>query len=67
MSATTAASHGAPRALGGSYSVWRIAGIDIRMHFTFLVFLAWVVLSHLVEGQGAAACGRIRQSIAPAE
>jgi Zn-dependent protease/predicted transcriptional regulator len=40
-------------------SVGRVAGIDIKIHATFLLLLAWIAISHLVAGHGlgAAAAG----------
>ena len=37
-----------------SWSLGKIAGIDIRVHATFLVLLAWIVVSHVVGGQSVA-------------
>jgi Zn-dependent protease/predicted transcriptional regulator len=34
--------------------VARIAGIDLRIHATFILLLAWIALSHLLHGHGAA-------------
>ena len=41
-----------------SWSVARVAGIDIRVHGTFLLLLAWIVVSRLGAGHGPAAAGR---------
>jgi Zn-dependent protease len=39
-----------------SWRIGRIAGIDVYLHFTFLILLAWVALSHfLPEGDVAGA------------
>ena len=35
-----------------SWRIARISGIDIYLHGTFLILLAWVALSHLLEGHG---------------
>lgn len=35
-----------------SWSVGRLAGIDVRVHGTFVILLAWVLLSHLLAGHG---------------
>ncbi len=46
----------APRA-GSSRWAWRIGrpfGIEVRVHATFLILLAWVVMAHLVAGHSAA-------------
>jgi stage IV sporulation protein FB len=38
-----------------SLKVLRVAGIDVRMHFTFLLFLAWIGYAHYQEGGAPAA------------
>jgi stage IV sporulation protein FB len=38
-----------------SLRVLRVAGIDVRMHFTFLLFLAWIGYAHYQEGGAPAA------------
>jgi len=38
-----------------SWSIARIAGIDLRVHGTFLILLGWLVVSRLAEGVGLAA------------
>ena len=38
-----------------SLKVLRVAGIDVRMHFTFLLFLAWIGYAHYREGGAPAA------------
>lgn len=40
---------------GWSFQLTRIAGIDVRVHATFFMLLAWIGLSHLVAGHGLAA------------
>ncbi len=35
-----------------SWRLARISGIDLRMHWTFLLILAWVGFSHLASGAG---------------
>jgi Zn-dependent protease/CBS domain-containing protein len=35
-----------------SWRLGKLFGIDVRVHATFLVLLAWVAISHLVQGQG---------------
>lgn len=37
-----------------SWKMVRISGIDVRMHWTFLLILAWAGFSHLNEGSGLA-------------
>lgn len=39
---------------GWSWHLGRLFGIEIRVHATFLVLLAWVALSHLMHGQNVA-------------
>ncbi len=41
----------APKA-SWSWHLGRLFGIEIRVHATFIVLLAWVALSHLTHGQG---------------
>ncbi len=36
-----------------SFRIARIAGVDIRVHLTMVLFLAWVVLEHLQQGKAA--------------
>jgi len=38
-----------------SWKIGRIAGIDVRVHATFVVFLAWVALAEFVARRSAAA------------
>src|SRR6187455_2177486 len=38
-----------------SWKLGRLAGIPIRVHATFLLLVAWVLLTNLVQGHGAAA------------
>lgn len=38
--------------MGWSWTIGRIAGIKVRMHWTFLLLLAWVGVSFAVAGQG---------------
>lgn len=35
-----------------SWKLARVSGIDVRMHWTFLLILAWVGVSHLAAGDG---------------
>jgi Zn-dependent protease len=37
-----------------SYPIARIAGIDISLHWTFLLFLAWIFVSGVLHGSGVA-------------
>ena len=34
-----------------SWRIGRVAGIDVHLHFTFLLLLAWVALSHYLQRQ----------------
>ena len=34
-----------------SWRIGRVAGIDVHLHFTFLILLAWVALSHYLQRQ----------------
>ena len=38
-----------------SWSLVTLAGVDVRVHVTFLVLLGWIALSHLSRGQGVGA------------
>jgi len=35
-----------------SWKIARLAGIDVYMHWTFLLLLGWIVFMHLSQGQG---------------
>jgi Zn-dependent protease/CBS domain-containing protein len=37
-----------------SWRIGRIAGIDVYLHFTFLILLGWVALEHFYAGEGLA-------------
>lgn len=37
--------------MGWSLRLGEIAGIRVQVHFTFLIFMAWIVLSGLIEGK----------------
>ena len=41
--------------MGWSLTIGRIAGTDIRLHFTFLLFLAWIGIADYTAGGAAAA------------
>lgn len=48
---------GAPRRAGSAGAAWRlgtVAGIPIDVHITFALLLAWVALSHFMQGHGLA-------------
>jgi Zn-dependent protease/predicted transcriptional regulator len=36
--------------MGWSWKIGRIAGIDVYMHFTFLILLAWLAVAHYLRG-----------------
>ena len=56
--------------MGWSLTIGRIAGTDIRLHFTFLLFLVWIgVTDYLVRGAQAAQAGNVqamREAVAAA-
>ena len=41
--------------MGWSLTIGRIAGTDVRLHFTFLIFLAWIGIADFLAGGPAAA------------
>jgi Zn-dependent protease len=41
--------------MGWSLTIGRIAGTDVRLHFTFLLFLAWIGIADYLQGGMAAA------------
>lgn len=45
--------------MGWSLTIGRIAGTDIRLHFTFLLFLAWIGIADYLQGGAAAAMDSI--------
>lgn len=45
--------------MGWSLTIGRIAGTDIRLHFTFLLFLIWIGVSDYLAGGAAAAVDSI--------
>ena len=40
---------------GWSFKIAEVRGIGLYVHGTFLILLAWIALSHVIEGHGAAA------------
>ncbi|MDF1844693.1 MAG: peptidase M50, partial [Rubripirellula sp.] len=36
--------------MGGAYHIGRIAGIDLKIHWTFLLLVAWVGVQPLLAG-----------------
>jgi len=45
--------------MGWSLTIGRIAGTDVRLHFTFLLFLAWIGIADYMAGGPAAALDSI--------
>ena len=45
--------------MGWSLTIGRIAGTDIRLHFTFLLFLVWIGVADYLRGGAAAALDSI--------
>ncbi len=45
--------------MGWSLTIGRIAGTDVRLHFTFLLFLAWIGIADYLAGGPAAALDSI--------
>lgn len=41
-----------------SWTIGKIAGIRVRMHWTFLLLIAWIAVSYTASGAGWAAAGR---------
>jgi Zn-dependent protease/predicted transcriptional regulator len=44
-----------PMRTSWSFRLGKVKGIDIYVHGTFLILLAWIGLSHVINGHGAAA------------
>src|SRR5436189_6120823 len=42
-----------------SLPIVRVAGIQLRIHITFLLLIAWLALSYYSAGGSAAAAGRV--------
>src|SRR5918912_3558129 len=42
-----------------SLPIVRIAGIQLRIHITFLLLIGWLALGYYAEGGSAAAAGRV--------
>jgi Zn-dependent protease/CBS domain-containing protein len=45
--------------MGWSIPIARIAGIQLRIHVTFLLLIAWLAFGYYAEGGSAAALGRV--------
>jgi stage IV sporulation protein FB len=47
------------RRMSWSITIGRIAGSEIRIHLTFLIFLAWIAIAEYLSGGGDAALGSV--------
>lgn len=45
--------------MGWSLPIFRVAGIQLRIHITFLLLIAWLAFGYYAEGGSAAALGRV--------
>ncbi|PYL06748.1 MAG: site-2 protease family protein [Verrucomicrobia bacterium] len=45
--------------MGWSLPIFRVAGIQLRIHVTFLLLIAWLAFGYYSEGGSAAALGRV--------
>src|SRR5213075_3440811 len=45
--------------MGWSIPIFRVAGIQLRIHITFLLLIAWLAFGYYAEGGSAMALGRI--------
>src|SRR5436189_1559480 len=45
--------------MGWSLPIFRIAGIQLRIHITFLLLIGWLAFGYYAEGGSAAALGRV--------
>src|SRR2546422_120563 len=45
--------------MGWSLPIFRIAGIQLRIHVTFLLLIGWLAFGYYAEGGSAAALGRV--------
>src|SRR2546423_5671859 len=45
--------------MGWSLPIFRIAGIQLRIHVTFLLLIGWLAFGYYAEGGSAAAAGRV--------
>src|SRR5437773_11115680 len=45
--------------MGWSLPIFRIAGIQLRIHITFLLLIGWLAFGYYSEGGSAAALGRV--------
>src|SRR5436305_14327672 len=45
--------------MGWSLPILRVAGIQLRIHVTFLLLIAWLAFGYYAEGGSAAAAARV--------
>src|SRR2546428_1628196 len=45
--------------MGWSLPIFRIAGIQLRIHVTFLLLIGWLAFSYYTQGGSAAAASRV--------
>src|SRR5438128_8426731 len=45
--------------MGWSLPIFRVAGIQLRIHVTFLLLIGWLAFGYYAEGGSAAAAGRV--------
>src|SRR5919108_4441171 len=45
--------------MGWSLPIFRVAGIQLRIHITFLLLIVWLAFGYYAEGGSAAALGRV--------
>src|ERR671923_1385053 len=45
--------------MGWSLPIFRVAGIQLRIHVTFLLLIVWLAFGYYAEGGSAAALGRV--------
>ena len=45
--------------MGWSLPIFRVAGIQLRIHVTFLLLIGWLAFGYYAEGGSAAAAARV--------
>ena len=45
--------------MGWSIPILRVAGIQLRMHITFLLLIAWIAFAYYTQGGSSAAVGGV--------